>query len=78
MQTHVLYTQLMVKEALCIPMTPANNRINLDEGYELPGCWITTVKNLGDGAGARYISTSGLVHAWELLDLNQSKAIQLT
>ena len=39
--------QLMVKEALHIQRTPANNRLNQDGGYELPGYWITTVKKLG-------------------------------
>ena len=34
----------MVKEAL---HTPAND----DRGYEWPGCWITTIKKLGGGAG---------------------------
>ena len=29
--------------------TPANNRLNRDGGYELPGCWIATVKKLGGG-----------------------------
>ena len=30
--------QLRVKEALYIQKTPTNNRLNRDEGYELPGC----------------------------------------
>ncbi len=42
--------QLRVKEALHIQRTPANNRLNCDEGYELPGCWIATMKKLGGGA----------------------------
>ena len=29
--------QLRVKEALYIERTPANNRLNRDRGYELPG-----------------------------------------
>ena len=41
--------QLRVKEALYIQKTPTNNRLNRDEGYELPGCWIATVKKLGGG-----------------------------
>ena len=35
--------QLKVKEALHIQRTPANNRLNRDGGYELPGCWIATM-----------------------------------
>ena len=41
--------QLKVKEALHIEKTPANSRLNRDWGYELPGCWITTMKKLGGG-----------------------------
>ena len=32
--------QLKVKEALHIQKTPANNSLNKDGGYVLPGCWI--------------------------------------
>ena len=42
--------QLNVKEALHIQKTPANNSLNRDRGYELPGCWIATVKKLGTGS----------------------------
>ena len=45
--------QLKVKEVLHIQKTPANNRLDRDGGYELPGCWIETMKKLGGGAGAR-------------------------
>ena len=38
-----------VKEALYIKRTPANNRLNRDGGYKLPGCWIATTKKLGGG-----------------------------
>ena len=41
--------QLKVKEVLHIERTPTNNRLNQDRGYELPGCWITTMKKLGGG-----------------------------
>ena len=41
--------QLKVKEALHIEKTPANNRLNRDGGYELPGCWIAAMKKLGGG-----------------------------
>ena len=40
-------TELIQKEALCIRTTPECNHLNQDEGYELPGCWIATVKKLG-------------------------------
>ena len=36
--------QLKVKEALHIERTLANNRLNQDGGYELPGCWIVTLR----------------------------------
>ena len=39
--------QLMVKEALHIHKTPANNRLNTEEGYELSSGWIATIKKLG-------------------------------
>ena len=44
--------QLKVKEALYIKRTPANNRLNRNGGYKLPGCWIATMKELG-GSGNR-------------------------
>ena len=53
--------QLKVKEALHIERTPANTRLNRDGGYELPGCWITSMKKLGGGAnraGANHVGAS--------------------
>ena len=44
--------QLEVKEALHIQRPYANNRLKCDRGYELPGCWIATMKKLGGGAGS--------------------------
>ena len=35
---------------LHIERTPTNTRLNRSGGYELPGCWITTMKKLGGGA----------------------------
>ena len=29
--------------------TPEGNRLNRDEGYEVPGCWIATMQKLGEG-----------------------------
>ena len=55
--------QLLVKEALYIQRTPANNRLNRDGGYELPGCWIATMKKLGGGANTGRIPASGHAHA---------------
>ena len=55
--------QLRVKEALYIQKTPTNNRLNCDKGYELPGCWITTVKKLGDGVSSSCTSAN-CVSAW--------------
>ena len=39
--------QLEVKEALHIERTPANNRLNRDGGYELPGSSLTSQPLLG-------------------------------
>ena len=53
--------QLKVKEALHIERTPANNRLNRDGGYKLPGCWIATMEKLGGGgncASANRVSAS--------------------
>ena len=50
--------QLRVKEALYIQKTPTNNRLNRDEGYELPGCWIATVKKLGGGVSSSRASAA--------------------
>ena len=55
--------QLRVKEALYIQKTPTNNRLNRDEGYELPGCWIATVKKLGGGVSPSRASANR-VSAW--------------
>ena len=50
--------QLRVKEALYIQKTPTNKRLNRDEGYELPGCWIATVKRLGGGVSSSRASAN--------------------
>ena len=49
--------QLKVKEALRSEKTPANNTLNQDVGYELPGCCIVTIKKLG-GRGNRASANS--------------------
>ena len=49
--------QLLVKEALCIQRTPANNMLNCDGGYELPGCWIATIKKLGTSSVLQHFDT---------------------
>ena len=41
--------QPKVKEALHIERTLANTRLSRDGGYDLLGCWITTVNKLGEG-----------------------------
>ena len=41
--------QPKVKEALHIERTLANTRLSRDGGYDLLGCWITTVNKLGGG-----------------------------
>ena len=55
--------QLRGNEALYIQKTPTNNRLNHDEGYELPGCWITTVKKLGGRVSSSHASAN-CVSTW--------------
>ena len=55
--------QLRVKEVLYIQKTPTKNRLNCDEGYELPGCWIATMKKFGGGVSSSRTSTNR-VSAW--------------
>ena len=43
---------MLVKEALHNQNIPANNRLNCNRGYKLPGYWIVTMKKLGEGGGA--------------------------
>ena len=45
----------MLKEAVHIQITPADERFNRDGGLELPGCWIAALKTLGAGAGYRQL-----------------------
>ena len=40
------HKELLLKEALQIHMTPADQRLNREGGLELPGCWSTTLKTL--------------------------------
>ena len=47
--------ELKIKEALHILMTPSHQRLNRDEGLELPGCWTATMRQMGGGPD----STSG-------------------
>jgi hypothetical protein len=51
--------QLKVKEALHIEKTPTNSRLNRDGGYELPGCWIATMKKLGGGVNRASANRAG-------------------
>ena len=39
------------------------SRLNRDKGYELPGCWIATVKKLGCGVSSSRASANR-VSAW--------------
>ena len=56
------HKELLLKEALHIHMTPADQRINRDEGLELPGCWTATLKRLGGGTGNSRLAPSGHVY----------------
>ena len=54
--------ELMLKKALHIQMTPAEDRFNRDGGLELPGYWIAALKTLGGGAGHRQLPASSHVY----------------
>ena len=56
------HKELLLKKALHTHMTPADQRINWDEGLELPGCWTATLKRLGGGADNSRPATSGHVY----------------
>ena len=51
--------QLKVEEVLHIERTRANNGLNRDGGYELPGCWIATMKKLGGGGNRASANRTG-------------------
>ena len=58
--------QLKVKEALHIERAPTSTRLNRDGGYELLGCWITTMQKLEGGAnrtGANHVGASASTSA---------------
>ena len=38
--------ELKIMEALHILATPPDQRLNRDEGLELPGCWMATLKQM--------------------------------
>ena len=48
--------------------TPANNRLNRDGGYELPGCWIATMKKLGGGVSASHTGAGRISASTSALD----------
>ena len=66
--------QLKVKEALHIQTTPANNSINKDGGYELPGCWIATMKKLGGGINSNRASRISALTSAPDLDCMRAQA----
>ena len=39
--------ELLVKEALHIPMKPSDKRFNRDGGLEYPGCWTAVMRSQG-------------------------------
>ena len=41
--------ELVVKEAICMWMTPESSYFNRDSGYDKPDCWIVTYKKLRGG-----------------------------
>ena len=50
--------ELVMKEALCIRLTQEDAHFNHNSGYELPDCWITTLRRLGGGGGTKRTPTS--------------------
>ena len=49
--------ELLLKEAIHIQMTPAEDRFNRDGGVELPGCWIAALRRLRGGVDLRILVT---------------------
>ena len=49
--------ELKIKKALHILATPADQRLNRDEGLELPGCWTATMEQMGGGTGSTLATT---------------------
>ena len=45
--------ELLLKEALTIQLTPEEERLNCDEGLELPGCWAATIRAVTSWKGQR-------------------------
>ena len=52
--------ELVVKEAICIRMTPDSSYFNRDGGYNIPDCWIATYKKLRGGTcvGCTHLAAS--------------------
>ena len=47
------HAELLLKEALSIQLTPVGERLNRDEGLELPGCWAATIRAVARRQGQR-------------------------
>ena len=56
--------ELLLKEAIHIQMTPAEDRFNRDGGVELPGCRIAALRRLGGGVDQRRPSHPSHVYPW--------------
>ena len=54
--------ELLVKEALHIEMTPAEERFNRDGGLEVPGCWTTVMRRQGGRSNPHRPLTSNDVY----------------
>ncbi len=63
--------QLKVKEALHIEKIPNNSRLNRDGGYELQGCWITTMKKLGGGVNCAGTNCAGTATSGLYIELHE-------
>jgi len=50
--------ELLLKEALHIQMTPAEECFNRDKGLEIPGCWTALMKIQGGRDGLHQLFTS--------------------
>ena len=50
--------ELVMKEALCIMLTPEDTHFNRDNEYKLPDYWITTLRRLGGEVATKRTPTS--------------------
>ena len=64
---------LLLKEAIYIRMTPAEERFNRDTGLELPGCWMATLRNQEFRTKQGQHATSGGTRWWTVQISNDTE-----